>query len=277
LIETININNIKQIALKAGDAIMKIYQKDFQIEYKDDNSPLTEADKKSNEIICNNLITLYPDIPILSEENKQIPYEIRKDWNYYWCIDPIDGTKEFIKKNDEFTVNIALIHKNTPVIGVVYAPVLRHMYYAKQNQGAYKEIYDDFNNIIKKNSLPLNIHTNFSESLTVVASKSHLSTETQKFIDDLESNTQNLTLTSKGSSLKLCMIAEGIADIYPRIAPTMEWDTAAAHIIVKESGKNVYLYDENINANDYLLPSNQLLEAMTYNKNNLLNSSFVVA
>jgi len=277
LIEKININNIKKIALEAGDAIMKIYQKDFHIEYKDDNSPLTEADKKSNEIICNNLKKLYPNIPILSEENKKIPYETRKDWNYYWCIDPIDGTKEFVNKNGEFTVNIALIHKNQPVIGVVYAPVLRSMYYAKQNLGAYKETYDDLNNIINQKSLPINTDNNFSENLTVVASKSHLSPETQKFIDDLESNTQNLTLTSKGSSLKLCMIAEGIADIYPRIAPTMEWDTAAAHTIVKESGKNVYLYDKNINANDYLLSRNHLLEAISYNKIKLLNSSFVVA
>ncbi|MGB7402441.1 MAG: 3'(2'),5'-bisphosphate nucleotidase CysQ, partial [Arcobacter sp.] len=124
MLETINLNDIKEIALKASEVIMEIYNKDFEVEYKEDNSPLTEADIKSNEIICNSLINLYPNISIMSEENKQTDYEIRKEWEYYWCIDPIDGTKEFIKKNGEFTVNIALIHNQEPVLGVVYAPVI---------------------------------------------------------------------------------------------------------------------------------------------------------
>lgn len=249
-LEQIDIKDIKQIAKDAGDAVMVIYKKDFNIEYKDDNSPLTEADTKANEIICGALEKLYPNIPIMSEENKQVPYDERKNREYYWCIDPIDGTKEFIKKNDEFTVNIALIHKNTPVIGVVYAPALGEMYSAKKNEGAYKN----------GQKLPLKTNRNQKEKLFVVASKSHLSHETQEFIDKLDS--KEIEQVSKGSSLKLCMVATGEADIYPRLAPTMEWDTAAADAIVRESGKMTYRYDSNT--------------PVVYNKENLLNPWFVV-
>jgi len=249
MLDTINIDDIKTIATRAGETIMEIYSKDFAIEYKDDKTPLTEADLKSNGIICYELQKLYPKIPIMSEENKEIPYEIRKNWEWYWCIDPIDGTKEFIKKNGEFTVNIALIYKDTPVLGVVYAPALNEMYWAKKGDGAYKN----------NQQLPIQINQNPKEKLTVVASKSHLSDETQKFIDTLDS--KSIEQVSKGSSLKFCMVAEGIADIYPRLAPTMEWDTAAADIIVQESGKNVIDYEDNI--------------PIKYNKINLLNRYFV--
>ena len=262
VLNKINPKDIEKIAKKAGKAIMEIYRRDFQIDYKDDKSPLTEADTKSNEIICEALKKLYPEIPMLSEENKEVTYENRKDWEYYWCIDPIDGTKEFIKKNDEFTVNIALICKNTPVLGVVYAPAIDAMYIAKKDEGAY----------LNGQKLPL---AQDREKFTVVASKSHLSQETQTFIDDLKSEHPTLESNSKGSSLKLCMVAEGAADIYPRIAPTMEWDTAAAHAIVLESGKNVYQYDESISALEYLKSHNKL-KAMVYNKENLLNPYFVV-
>jgi len=222
MLDKIDLNEIEKIAIDAGKAIMEIYKKDFDIEYKDDTSPLTEADLKANQIICSALEEKYPNIPIMSEENKQTPYSIRKNWEYYWCIDPIDGTKEFIKKNDEFTINIALMYKNEPVLGV-------------------------HNN-------------NPKEKLSVVASKSHLSEETQQFIDALDS--KHITQVSKGSSLKLCMVAEGIADIYPRLAPTMEWDTAAADAIVRESGKMTYQYNTK--------------EPMVYNKENLLNPWFIV-
>jgi 3'(2'), 5'-bisphosphate nucleotidase len=262
MLKTININDIEKVAKEAGEAIMKIYIRDFKVDYKDDKSPLTEADTKSNEIICDALDKLYPEIPMLSEENKEVTFKDRKDWEYYWCIDPIDGTKEFIKKNDEFTVNIALIHNDTPVLGVVYAPAINAMYTAKQNEGA-------FLNGVK---LPL---SKKQKEFTVVASKSHLSEETQKFIDDLKVKYPELSANSKGSSLKLCMVAEGEADIYPRIAPTMEWDTAAAHAIVLEAGKNVYQYHENIPALDYL-KNNDKLKPMVYNKENLLNPYFVV-
>jgi len=250
MLNTIHLKDIVAIAKEAGDAIMSIYDKDFTIEYKDDKSPLTEADTKSNEIICNALINLYPDIPILSEENKAAPYEERKSWEYFWLIDPIDGTKEFIKKNGEFTVNIALIHKDTPVLGVVYAPALKDMYTAKKGEGAHKN----------NQKLPLHVNTTPQKKLSVVASKSHLSEETQAFIDNLE--TQEIEQVSKGSSLKLCMVAEGVADIYPRLAPTMEWDTGAADAIVRESGKMTYQFENNT--------------PVQYNKENLLNPWFVV-
>ena len=249
MLSNIDIKEIETIAKEAGKAIMEIYNQDFEVEYKEDKSPLTIADKKSNEIICQALEKKYPNIPILSEENKTIPYEIRKNWDYYWCIDPIDGTKEFIKKNGEFTINIALIYKDTPVLGVVYAPAIDEMYSAKKGFGAFKN----------GEKLPLKINSNPKEKLYVVASKSHLSKETQNFIDNLGKNIEQI---SKGSSLKLCMVAEGIADIYPRLAPTMEWDTAAADAIVRESGKMTYEFDTN--------------KPIVYNKEDLLNPWFVV-
>ena len=245
----VSIEDLKIIALKAGEIIMEIYKKDFSIEYKDDKSPLTEADLKSNELICNELNRLYSNIPIMSEENKQVSYDTRKDWEYYFCVDPIDGTKEFIKKNDEFTINIALIYKNRPILGVVYAPALNDLYWA-DGKNSYKNM----------NKLPLNINQTPKEKLFVVASKSHLSPETQEFIDNLDS--KEIKQVSKGSSLKLCMVAEGIADIYPRLAPTMEWDTAAADAIVRCAGKMTYQYENN--------------KPMVYNKKDLLNPWFVV-
>ena len=250
MLDKIDINDVKEIAQEAGRAIMEIYVKDFGIEYKDDNSPLTEADLKANEIICDSLQRLYPNIPIMSEENKQTEYETRKNWDYYWCIDPIDGTKEFIKKNDEFTINIALIHKNKPILGVVYAPAIDEMYSAKEGEGAFKN----------NQKLPLQTNNHPIEKLHVVASKSHLSQETQEFIDALE--TKMIVQVSKGSSLKLCMVATGEADIYPRLAPTMEWDTAAADAVVREAGKMTYNFENE--------------ESVVYNKENLLNPWFIV-
>jgi len=252
MLDKISLEDIKEIALEAGKEIMKIYNKNFSVEYKDDKSPLTEADLKSNEIICSALQNLYPNIPIMSEENKQVEYETRKKWEYYWCIDPIDGTKEFIKKNDEFTVNIALIHKDTPVLGVVYAPAINEMYSAKQGGGAF----------LNAQKLPLKTNEDIKNSINIVASKSHLSDDTKEFIDNLTLNIKHSNLVSKGSSLKLCMVASGEADIYPRLAPTMEWDTAAADAIVRESGKMTYQFESD--------------KSMLYNKENLLNPWFVV-
>ena len=252
MLDQIELNDIEAIALEAGNTIMEIYNRDFSIEYKDDKSPLTEADTKSNEIICEALEKAYPEIPMLSEENKEVPYADRKEWEYYWCIDPIDGTKEFIKKNGEFTVNIALIHKDTPVLGVVYAPALGDMYKAKKGDGAFKNDH----------KLPLKINETPNETITIVASKSHLTEETKSFIDNLTSNIQHSTFISKGSSLKLVMVAEGSADIYPRLAPTMEWDTAAADAIVRESGKMTYQFEDDV--------------PVVYNKENLLNPWFIV-
>ena len=253
MLETIDLDKVASVAKAAGDAVMAIYAKDFAVAYKDDKSPLTEADLVSNAIICRELAAAYPAIPLLSEENKAVPYEERRGWEYYWCIDPIDGTKEFVKKNGEFTVNIALIHRDTPVLGVVYAPALGDMYKAKRGEGAFK---NDQRLPLKRNLTP-------EMYLNVVASKSHLSEETQAFIDALAKTTEEIHQVSKGSSLKLCMVAEGEADIYPRLAPTMEWDTAAADAIVRESGKMTFQY-ENASA------------PLVYNKNDLLNPWFVV-
>ena len=261
MLEKIALDTVAAIAEKAGDAIMAIYEKEFTVEYKDDKSPLTEADTLSNEIICRALLERYPQIPLLSEENKAVPYEERKEWEYYWCIDPIDGTKEFIKKNGEFTVNIALIHRDTPVLGVVYAPALGDMYKAKKGEGAFKN----------GERLPLKQNLTPQLYLNVVASKSHLSEETQAFIDTLAKTTEEIHQVSKGSSLKLCMVAEGEADVYPRLAPTMEWDTAAADAVVRESGKMTYRYHA---AFDMQHPESE--QALLYNKKDLLNPWFVV-
>jgi 3'(2'), 5'-bisphosphate nucleotidase len=248
----LDINEIIAIAQKAGDVIMEIYAKDFSVEYKDDKSPLTEADQKANDVIVDGLNALSVQFPILSEEGKLIPYEERKDWEYFWMVDPLDGTKEFIKKNGEFTVNIALIYQNSPILGVVYAPALNEMYWAKQGEGAFKN----------KVRLPLLVNESPEKNLTVVASKSHLSEETEVCISELRETTQELLFISKGSSLKLVMVAEGSADVYPRLAPTMEWDTAAADAIVREAGKMTFEHLKE--------------KALFYNKENLLNPWFIV-
>jgi len=250
--EPVNIEAVIAIARKAGDAIMEIYTQDFEVEYKADKSPLTQADKKANEIIVDGLNALNIVFPVLSEEGSVILYEQRKAWEYFWMVDPLDGTKEFIKKNGEFTVNIALIHKNIPILGVVYAPISNEMYWAKQGDGAFKN----------GDRLPLQINQHPEKLLRVVASKSHLSVETQAYIDSLAKTTESMEYLSKGSSLKLCMVAEGSADIYPRLALTMEWDTAAADAIVREAGKMTV----DIQSNTTLF----------YNKENLLNPWFVV-
>lgn len=251
MLQRIDIDDIIAIAQKAGDVIMEIYRKDFSVEYKDDKSPLTKADQKANDVIVNGLNALSVQFPIFSEEGKLTPYEERKDWEYFWMVDPLDGTKEFIKKNDEFTVNIALIHNNFPVLGVVYAPALNEMYWAKQGEGAFK-------NTVR---LPIVINEAPEINLTVVASKSHLSEETKACIDKLRKTTKDLLFVSKGSSLKLVMVAEGSADVYPRLAPTMEWDTAAAHAIILEAKKQVYNYTNN--------------QPLVYNKEAPINPWFI--
>lgn len=255
MIENIDIQKINSIAKKAGDEIMRIYQQDFNVEFKKDNSPLTQADIKSNEIIINNLKSLFPDIPILSEENKEIPYNIRKKWEYFWLIDPLDGTKEFVKKNGEFTVNIALIYKNVPILGVVYAPTLNLLYYAQKDRGAFKQ---DENKNPKR--LPIYNHSN-NDVLKVIVSKSHYNQETREFVSNLKNQYKNIEFINIGSSLKFCLIAEGKADIYPRLAPTMEWDTAAGQAIVEQAGGKTLKFN--------------IQESLKYNKQNLLNPWFV--
>lgn len=249
-------------SIKAGNEILTIYGKDdFQVELKEDESPLTIADLKSNEVITNALNDL--DIPILSEEGKEIAFEERKSWDKYWLIDPLDGTKEFIKRNGEFTVNIALISNNKPLLGVIYAPVLKTLYFASEGIGSYKiETNSTFTeiDILIKNAIQLPSIEN--TDYKVVASRSHLSQETEDFINKLKKQNSDLESISKGSSLKLCLVAEGVADVYPRFAPTMEWDIAAGHAIVAHSGGIVKQF-----------PSNKAIE---YNKEELVNPWFIV-
>jgi len=232
MLSQIDVQDIVAIAKEAGNAIMQIYKQDFKVEYKQDNSPLTLADKKANNIIETGLNQLPVNFPILSEEGKEIPYEDRKHWEYFWLVDPLDGTKEFVKKNDEFTVNIALIHKDAPVLGVVYAPALDVCYWAQQDKGAFKD----------GQKLPLKT-VDQRNTYKIVSSRSHMSDETQALIDAIDTQKEK-ELISIGSSLKICLVAEGEADIYPRLGSTMEWDTGAAHAIANECYCRIVSYPD---------------------------------
>lgn len=262
-------NNIKtkldialQAAFEAGEAILSVYQEDFEVMMKDDQSPLTLADLASNSIILKNL---GDDFPILTEENKEVPFQERKYWTNFWLIDPLDGTKEFIKRNGEFTVNIAFISHGKPVLGIVYVPVSKQFFWGTEMNGSFtytlqKEEHFQTNQIINK-GISLNQST-LPEVFTIVASRSHLSPETEHYIEQYRRKHERIALVSSGSSLKLCMIAARQAHVYPRLAPTMEWDTAAAHAVVKFAGCNVYNFETR--------------EELAYNKENLLNPWFVV-
>ena len=241
----------KEASLDAGKAILEIYNSDdFNVELKGDNSPLTKADKKAHNVIVSYLEKT--SIPILSEEGKGIPYEQRKDWEYFWMVDPLDGTKEFIKRNGEFTVNIALIQNSKAIAGVVYVPVTEKLYWSIGGEDAFVQ---SGGRISKLESNKISLE---DERLRIVASRSHLNDDTQKFLDGLK----NPEIVSMGSSLKLLAIAEGKADVYPRFAPTMEWDTAAAQIIVEEAGAKVLQKGTDL--------------PLEYNKENLLNPHFLV-
>ncbi|WP_020529648.1 3'(2'),5'-bisphosphate nucleotidase CysQ [Flexithrix dorotheae] len=240
----------KEVAVVAGEKILEVYHSgDFGAEAKSDNSPLTLADKLAHEAIV--AVLKNSELPILSEEGKSISYEERSKWEYFWMVDPLDGTKEFIKKNGEFTVNIALIHNDQPILGVVYVPVKAQMYWASKSNGAFKSENGE------SEQLNAASYSTADENLKIVGSRSHMNEETTQFI----SNLKNPEIVSMGSSLKFMLIAEGAAHIYPRIAPTMEWDTAAAHIIVKEAGGVVLQFGKT--------------EPVVYNKENLLNPYFV--
>jgi len=254
-------------AIDAGKSIMDIYndpEANFEVEAKADNSPLTKADKASHQLI-NSALSATP-FPILSEEGREIPYKERAKWKTLWIVDPLDGTKEFIKKNGEFTVNIALVNKGVPVLGVIYVPVRKELYYAVDSLGAFKlkEVdYNDQPSIDKirneASRLPLSfVH----QGVVVVASRSHRTEDTDAYINNIRKQGQPVTMISSGSSLKICLVADGSADVYPRFAPTMEWDTAAGHAIVRAAGCEMYHVDEKT--------------PLRYNKENLLNPWFVV-
>lgn len=266
MLENIQLLDLVTIAKAAGERIMEVYGTEFAVETKADHSPITIADKRSNEEIVQRLNERYPDIPVLSEEIKAVSYEERKKWNWLWIVDPLDGTKEFVKRNGEFTVNIALVNEGKPVIGIIYAPVLDLLYFAKKNLGAFKleqtetclRMGSDKELLAAATSLPY--HENHDTKF-IVASRSHMSPETERYVNAVKEKYGKVEVTSIGSSLKLCLIAEGKADVYPRFAPTMEWDTAAGQAIVEQSGGKV------VEANDY--------RSLEYNKESLLNPYFI--
>lgn len=253
-----------EAAIKGGFEIMDIYENEnFQVETKEDDSPLTIADKRANDVINEYLVPT--GIPIISEENKQLDFSERKNWKGCWIVDPLDGTKEFIKKNGEFTVNIALIDNNGPVFGVIYVPAKKELYFGDVlNKKSFKGIVDEGKFEFKQPNFQ-EIHPNsVGEKIKVVGSRSHMNQETLDFIEALKIKyNKEVEIVSKGSSLKFCLVAEGKADVYPRYAPTMEWDTAAGQAICNAVGLEVI--------------DKQTGNSMEYNRENLLNNYFLVS
>lgn len=255
-------------AVEAGIAILEVYNQDFEVEEKSDKSPLTHADKRSHEIITSHLTRL--NIPILSEEGKTIDYAQRKAWEYLWIVDPLDGTKEFIKRNGEFTVNIALVYKHTPVLGVIYVPVHQRLYFAAKSFGAYRMEMVDFSKInvdsleqVVARSVSIDVNHKTSRPYTIMGSRSHATPELEAYVAEKRKEYGAVKFISAGSSLKICQVAEGAADVYPRLGPTMEWDTAAGHIIAECAGAVIFRDDNG--------------EPLLYNKENLLNPWFIVS
>lgn len=238
------------VALKAGEEILKIYGSDFKATYKEDSSPLTAADEASDRVISEGLKRISPEVPVLSEETKAEPYEVRKRWKRLWIVDPLDGTKEFIKRNGEFTVNIALVEDGKPVLGVVHAPALGVSYYGAVNEGAFR--------IDKDGETVIRVSDYGQGRLRMAGSRSHAGKELEEFVGRIG----EADLVSMGSSLKFCLVAEGSAHLYPRFGPTMEWDTAAAHAVVKAAGGTVVDLEGR---------------ELAYNKEDLLNPFFIAA
>ena len=262
-------------SLRAGDAIMEVYSSDFEVCLKDDQSPLTEADRRSHKILTAGLC---PDIPLISEEGLGIPYEDRKSWSRYWLVDPLDGTKEFIKRNGEFTVNVALVEEARPVFGAVYLPAKRELFWACRGQGAFRLQADGLDALRNAAggaaeaifSLAITLATPLpdpgaadeSGSLKIVHSADHVAQEEVDFIARLNAETGRVETSSAGSSLKFCRVAEGFADLYPRFGPTMEWDTAAGQCVAETAGCEVVDLAE--------------MARLGYNKPSLRNNSFMV-
>lgn len=245
------LNTAIEAARKAGVEIMQVYGSDFAVEKKEDRSPLTLADKNSHKVITELLAATA--IPVLSEEGKDIPYAERKNWKRLWIVDPLDGTKEFVKRNGEFTVNIALIEDQQPVLGVIYIPVTKVLYYGTRGAGSFRRPENG-----KEERLPINK----TKKYTVVASRSHMSSETHQYIEELKKQHGEVEFISSGSSIKICLVAEGSADCYPRFGPTMEWDTASGQAIAECAGKTFMDLSTN--------------SPMRYNRENLLNNFFIV-
>ena len=260
-------------AVKAGKAILEVYESDFAVETKDDKSPLTLADKRSHEIIQGDLEEF--GIPFISEEGKTTSYATRKAWQTMWIVDPLDGTKEFVKRNGEFTVNIALVDAHAPIMGVVYAPIPQWLYFASKEIGAFKvtdiqpDVFekgenrvaeDHLHDLMERGSrLPLG---QSGGTYTIVGSRSHGTPELEAFVESKRKEKGQVEFIAAGSSLKICLVAEGTADIYPRLGPTMEWDTAAGQAVAQCAGARVYVHETG--------------EDLRYNRENMLNPWFVV-
>ena len=267
-----------EIVKKAGEAVLKVYSTDFTVVSKKDSSPITQADRLSDNIIGSALSSLIipqhsKALPVLTEESKIISYSERKSWQEFWLVDPLDGTKEFVSKNGEFTINIALIRNNKPILGIIYAPVPDNIYYGAVEEGAYKINNVLCNNTpvelkygkkrsfkIKNKQIIINQNKQIKE-LKVLTSRSHVSEKCNAFIKDLNNYDIPVKTISAGSSLKFCILAEDKADIYPRFGTTMEWDTAAGHAVLNSVGKKVYRHNSD--------------KELEYNKEDLRNPWFV--
>ena len=251
-------------SIDGGKEILDVYENEFDVEYKEDNSPLTTADKRAHKAIMAKLEGT--NIPVLSEEGKAIEYAERSEWSLLWIVDPLDGTKEFIKRNGEFTVNIALVQDGAPVAGVIYVPVADALYFGGESLGSFKveeaaaKVQDSSMESILGNTVGL--PQKQDREFVMVGSRSHMSDDTAAYFEKIKAQYPSAEVMSKGSSLKICMVAEGSADVYPRFAPTMEWDTAAGHAIAKYAGFEVVRPDDNL--------------PLEYNKENLLNPWFIV-
>ena len=260
---TENLNKFLQpvcnIAIEAGLIINTFYKSNTEVSFKEDRSPLTEADLASNKFIINSLSELNADIPILSEESL-VDWDVRKNWSRSWLVDPLDGTKEFINQRAEFTVNIALIENNEPVLGVIYAPALSVLYYACKNNGSYKLSCDQTINSLSDSIKIQTSHKKNSDHLFIFKSRSHLNDEFESWV---ENNVDDYELIQKGSSIKFCEIAEGKADLYPRFGSTSEWDIAAGHIILVEAGGDIKSIDDN--------------KILYNNKESVINSPFIAS
>lgn len=245
-------NEITSLAVRAGEEIMKVYSREFSVEYKEDSSPLTEADTASHRVIAEGLAALFPQIPVISEEGEEIPWDERKPFKSFWLVDPLDGTKEFIKRNGEFTVNIALIEGSSPVLGVIYVPAKGVLYYGEKGKGAFKQV---------RGGIPVKLGRYLLEPgspVRAVVSRSHSSAGVEEFLKAYDVS----STVEAGSSLKFCLVAEDTADLYPRFNPTWEWDTAAGHAIAEAAGCLVAMPDGS---------------PLTYNKESLKNPGFVVS
>jgi 3'(2'), 5'-bisphosphate nucleotidase len=251
-----------QASIEAGEEICNIYNNGFDVNYKKDNSPLTLADTSSHNIISSHLEKT--GYPVLSEEGKEISYHERKAWDLYWLVDPLDGTKEFVKRNGDFTVNIALIEQKKPILGVIYIPVSRTLFFGSEFLGSYRLDNVTSNQDVLKTFMNKGVILPVKQArhvFTVVGSKSHMTPETEVFINDLKQQHGALHFCSRGSSIKICMVAEGSADVYPRFAPTMEWDIAAGHAIAKYAGAKIVVHGS--------------AKELTYNSESLVNPWFI--